>query len=239
MAHRYFTTDIHGQAARITGPDAAHLARVLRAKPGEQLTLCDGAGTDYTAEITGISQNEVLLRVLEAVPSAVEPTVAVTVYVGMARGERMDLAVQKVVELGAARIVPFYSAHSVVKPKNDAEKAVRYNRIALEAAKQCGRGLVPPVAQPLPFAQMLADAAQNELALFLYEGGGAALREVLKSQKTVGIITGPEGGFSAEEARRAQGAGCIQVGLGPRILRSETAPAAVLAAVMTLTGNLE
>lgn len=239
MPHRFFTDEVPDGIARITGADATHLARVLRARPGQVLTLCDGRGTDYTAEILTVDPARVELTILSSTPSVGEPDIRVEVFIGMAKGERMDYAVQKSVELGAAAIIPFYSANSVVKPKKPGEKTQRYARIASEAAKQCGRGILPAVEEPLDFAGVVARAALSELPLFFYEEGGAPLRTSLGGEKSVALITGPEGGFTPEEAQMAKEAGCTIVGLGPRILRCETAPAAVLAAVMCLTGNLE
>ena len=119
------------------------------------------------------------------------------------------------------------------------QKNLRYNRIAFEAAKQSGRGVVPQVELPVTYKQMLADAARNDAAFFCYEAGGEPLLSRLGGAETIGLITGSEGGFSPEEAAAAREAGCVQIGLGPRILRCETAPLAALAAVMTLTGNLQ
>lgn len=240
MPHRYFTRDIAGDTARLHGQDAHHLARVLRGKPGQRVVLCDGNGTDYDAEITSAGPEEVAFRILASCKSAAEPTLWAEVFIGVAKGERMDYAVQKSVELGASAIRPFYSQNSVVKPKNDEAKTQRYHRIAQEAAKQCGRGLLPAVHPPTDFAGVLRQAAECEKALFFYEEGGQPLRRVVEgAPKTLALITGPEGGFTPAEAEAARAAGCATVGLGPRILRCETAPAAVLAAVMALTGNLE
>lgn len=239
MPNRFFTDQIAENGALITGADAVHIARALRARPGQMLTLCDGMGTDYEGEILSVSTDEIEIKVLSSTPSHGEPDIHVEVFIGMAKGERMDYAVQKSVELGAAAIIPFFSENTVVKPNKSGEKTVRYARISAEAAKQCGRGVLPPVEEPLDFAGVLARAAKAEKALFFYEEGGAPLRESLAGEKGLALITGPEGGFSPSEAEQAKTAGCVAVGLGPRILRCETAPAAVLAAVMTLTGNLE
>ena len=239
MAHRYFTQNITQDEAYITGPDAVHLVRVLRAKPGDSVLLCNGAGMDFDAEVLTVGVDEVFLRVLAGRPTKAEPAIEVTVFAGMAKGERMDYAVQKSVELGAFCVVPFYSEYSVVKPGNDEKKVARYQKIAAEAAKQSGRGILPVVYAPLPFEEMLAEAACCEKALFFYEKGGASLRSAYSGQKSLAFITGPEGGFSAAEARKAEEAGCLRVGLGPRILRCETAPVAALAALMCMSGNLE
>lgn len=239
MAHRYFTHDIAGDIAHITGTDARHLAQVLRAQPGAPLTLCDGNGTDFEAVILTVTAQQITLRVLSAAPSKAEPLLWAEACIGIAKGERMDWAVQKAVELGASVIRPFYSEHSVVKPKKESEKAARWGRIALEAAKQSGRGIIPTVEQPVLFPEMLAAAAQCDAAFLFYEGGGQPLRQLVQNQKKLALITGPEGGFSTAEVEEAGLAGCVTVGLGPRILRSETAPAAALAVVMALSGNLE
>ena len=132
-------------------------------------------------------------------------------------------------------------------PKKEEQKNERYNRIAFEAAKQCGRGILPDVALPLPnFGAVCRSLEGYDLVLFCYECGGAPLRELLANVRPadgkkpkIAVITGAEGGFAAEEAEMAAEAGAKTVGLGPRILRCETAPLAVLSAVMTLTGNLE
>ena len=125
-------------------------------------------------------------------------------------------------------------------PKNEEKKNVRYQRVALEAAKQSGRGRVPEVAMPLSFDEMLRDAAACDTVLFCDEAGGAPLHSRLKdTAHSVAIVTGSEGGFSREEAEKAAAAGCLPVGLGPRILRCETAPLAALSVVMALTGNLQ
>jgi 16S rRNA (uracil1498-N3)-methyltransferase len=240
MSHRYFVEEIGGRTARLTGQDAKHLAGVLRAKPGQAVVLCTGAGTDYDAVITAVGKDAVEFSLGAPRKSAAEPALWAEVFIGMAKGERMDYAVQKAVELGASAIWPFYSAHSVVKPKNDDAKTQRFSRIARAAAQQSGRGILPAVHPPLDFAGVLQQAAQCRHGLFFYEEGGAALRTVLLGGETsLALITGPEGGFSPGEAALARQAGFATVGLGPRILRCETAPAAVLAAVMALTGNLE
>ena len=150
-------------------------------------------------------------------------------------------------ELGAAHVVPFFSRYCVAAPKKEEQKNERYNRIAAEAAKQCGRGVLPDVALPLAnFGAVCRTFAQYDVVLFCYECGGAPLRDLLAAAKPadgeklkIAIVTGAEGGFAAEEAEMAAKAGARTVGLGPRILRCETAPLAVLSAVMTLTGNLE
>ena len=231
MPHRYFTTEISNGTATLRGADAHHLARVMRAKPGDTVILCDGNAVEYTATITGFGEDRV--------DFAVEP--------GYPKQDKLEQIIKHGVELGAAHIVPFFSRYCVAAPKKEEQKNERYNRIALEAAKQCGRGVLPNVALPLPnFGAVCRSFDQYDLVLFCYECGGAPLRQLLADAKPadgqklrLAIVTGAEGGFAAEEAEMAAKAGAKTVGLGPRILRCETAPLAVLSAVMTLTGNLE
>lgn len=239
MAHRYFTSEIQGDQAFLRGQEANHLARVLRAQPGQQVLLCDGRGTDYQAEILAADPAEISLRILESHPSDSEPGVAVTLYVGYPKQDKLEWIIQKGVELGAVRIVPFFSRYCVVQPKKEPEKNVRYNRIAAEAAKQSGRGILPTVELPRTFAQMLDELAGYDRALLCYEGGGEPLSRLVEKGQNIAIITGAEGGFSEEEAARAAAAGAVTIGLGPRILRCETAPVAALAAVMAFAGELE
>lgn len=239
LAHRYFTNDIQGDTASLSGADAQHLTRVLRAVPGQQITLCDGAGFDYDAEILALPPGRVELAIHARRASAAEPKLWARACIAWAKGDRMDYAVQKAVELGAAEILPFFSEHCVARPKNTEEKAERLGRIAREAAKQAGRGILPAVKSPLPFKQMLGVAADG-LAILFYERGGRPLRELLPGNaRRASLITGPEGGFSPAEVEAAVAAGCAVAGLGPRILRCETAPAAALAALFTLSGDLE
>ena len=240
MPHRYFTTEIQNDRAFLSGADARHLAVVLRAKPGMNVTLCDGAGTDYACAVRTADPDRVELEIISTAPSASEPSVPVTLYVGYPKQDKLEWIIQKAVELGAVEIVPFFSRFCVAAPKKEEAKNERYNRIAFEAAKQAGRGVSPRVAMPLTFAQMVQQAAAKDRALFCYEAGGEPLLSRLEGPVgTLAIITGSEGGFSPEEAQAAVQAGCVPVTLGPRILRCETAPLAALAVAMALTGNLQ
>ena len=247
MPHRYFTTEISDGTATLRGADAHHLARVMRARLGDTVILCDGNAVEYTATITGFGDECVEFRVEPGYPSAAEPSVEVTLLAGYPNQDKLEQIIKHGVELGAAHIVPFFSRYCVAAPKKEEQKNERYNRIAVEAAKQCGRGILPDVALPLAnFGAVCRTFAQYDLVLFCYECGGAPLRDLLAAAKPadgeklkIAIVTGAEGGFAAEEAEMAAKAGARTVGLGPRILRCETAPLAVLSAVMTLTGNLE
>lgn len=240
MPHRYFTAEIHDGLAVLEGADAKHLCVVLRAQPGEAVTVCDGRGADYACRVRAAAPARCELEIISSAPSASEPDVRAILYVGYPKADKLEFIIQKAVELGAHRIVPFFSRYCVAAPKKEDQKNERYNRIALEAAKQSGRGLVPRVELPLTYTQMIAQAAVCGTALFCYEAGGAPLLSRLAhGVKTVAIVTGSEGGFSPEEAALAKEAGLVPVSLGPRILRCETAPLAALAVVMAQTGNLQ
>ena len=240
MPHRYFTKEITENIAFLRGADAHHLAHVMRARTGEQITLCDGRGTDYVCAVRAITADTVELEILSSAPSVSEANVLVTLYIGYPKQDKLETVIQKAVELGAVRVAPFFSRYCVAAPKKEEQKNERYRRIAQEAAKQSGRGITPKISMPVTFREMLTDAAQNnDAALFCWEAGGEPLHSRLGDAKRIGIITGSEGGFSPEEAHVARAAGCAAISLGPRILRCETAPIAALAAVMALTGNLQ
>ncbi len=221
----------------ILGEDAFHIARSLRMAVGDDLTVCDGEGRDYTCKLKKIRDNQVDCEILEAVECPAEPPYKVTVYQALVKGERLDVAIQKSVEFGATAVVPFESSRCIVRMKGEKEgsKSQRRRRIAAEAAKQCGRGIVPDVSEPVPFKEMLAQAAGCDLAIFCYEKEGdrmlGSTLEALRSNppKSVAIVVGPEGGFSPEEAESAERAGLSLLGLGRRILRTESAAAFVLA----------
>lgn len=243
MPHRYFTTDIGGGRAALTGPDAHHLVRVMRAAVGDTVLLCGPDSLEYTARIEKIEDGRVEFTVSEGCPSTAEPDVEVTLYAAYPKQGKLEEVIRHGVELGVNKVVPFFSRYCVATPKKEEAKNERYNRIAAEAAKQCGRGRVPHVAMPLPdFGALCAELNGYDRVLFFYECGGVPLREALHGLPAgakIALVTGSEGGFAPEEAGLATRSGAVAVGLGPRILRCETAPLAALAAVMTLTGNLE
>lgn len=245
MPHRYFTAEIGGGQAALTGSDAHHLADVMRARPGEQVILCGPDALEYVGTVTRIEPGRVEFTVTEGYPSAAEPRAEVTLYAGYPKQGKLEEVIRHSVELGVRRVIPFFSRYCVAAPKKEDAKNERYRRIAAEASKQCGRGILPEVLMPLPdFSAVCAQFSCYDLVLFFYEGGGESLRQIFArepglSARRIAIVTGSEGGFAPEEAALAAGSGARTVGLGPRILRCETAPLAALTAVMTLTGNLE
>ena len=239
---RFFVTGVpENGKLTLRGEDAHHAGRVLRLREGECVTLCDGAGVDYSCVIETIDEGEVVCRVLEQMRSMAEPNTRVTLYMALPKGDKMELIVQKAVELGVHEIVPYLSKNCVSRPDKTEKKVVRWQKIADEAAKQCGRGILPRVAPVATVAEAIEQAAQCEIALFFYENEReTGLRDALVGGvgQTVSMLIGPEGGFDPREAEAAAQAGLKSVSLGPRILRCETAPIAALAAVMYAGGNM-
>lgn len=221
----------------IVGEDALHIARSLRMAVGEELTVCNGEGRDYECRLTRIRDQESLCEILGSHICPAEPPYSVTVYQALVKGERLDVTIQKSVEFGATAIVPFESSRCIVRLKGEREgaKSQRRKRIAAEAAKQCGRGIVPEVSEPLSFKEMIAEASKCELAIFCYEKEGERMLGATLAgfdgnpPRSIAIVVGPEGGFSPEEARAAEDNGLSLLGLGRRILRTESAAAFVLA----------
>ena len=229
----------------INGDEARHIASVLRMSPGDGLTLCDGNRTDYTARITAIDRATVTVEILDRCPSDTESPVEIVLFQGLPKSDKLDEIIQKSVELGVSRVVPMSCERSVarVDAKDADRKVERWQKIALAAAKQCGRGQIPDVAWPTSFRRVVEDCKTFDLALIPWEsereqslrsaleGAAPALHAKIASgqRPRIAILIGPEGGFSLAEIDLALAAGIVPVTLGRRILRTETAGPAVLA----------
>lgn len=235
-------TNIMGGMAVITGSDAEHI-RVLRLRPGEDVTICDGKGTDYRCHIVSVEKDQTQAEVVEVVRCPAEPSVKVTVLCGLPKGDKTDYIIQKCVEAGAEEIFFFDSKRCVAKPDRPEKKLERWNRIAEEAAKQSGRGIIPQVGWAGDLTAVFNIVLQRDVGLFMYETGEReSISAVLKANpelKTAAIVTGPEGGFEKFEADLARAVGMHICSMGERILRCETAPVVALTAAMYATGNLE
>ena len=221
----------------ITGDDARHISYSLRMAVGEEVTVCDMQGVEYTCTIEGFEEGKVTLKIEESRASLNEPKIVINLYQALPKGDKLDSVIQKAVECGARSIIPFESERCIVKIKSDAEekKTSRRQRIAEEAAKQCGRAMIPEVTPPVSFNQMLNSISDGATALLCYENeDGLTIKGAIKSlinPSEIFIIVGSEGGFSPEEAELAVKKGCISVSLGNRILRCETAPDFALTAI--------
>lgn len=249
------SVDLNNGKITIVGDDVRHVGSVLRAVPGDVLNLSDGMGTDYDAVIEQIDKDSILTRITHARPNATEPPVEITLFQGIPKADKMDFIIQKCIELGVRRIVPVMTARSVVKLNNARDignKTTRWRRIALEAAKQCDRGIVPLVEEPVRLEKALEMAENCSLKLIPYEEEkDGNLRKHLRQYKEkvsetgvkagyggVGVFIGPEGGFDLTEVEMAMQSGFKSVTLGPRILRTETAGLAVIAITMYEIGDI-
>lgn len=232
--HRFFVKpeDI-GEAYITLSPETIKHIQVLRLTADEEIVLCDGLGTDFICTVEAPHA-----KIIHKIPSEGEAKVACHVYLALSKGERLEWAIQKSVELGAASISLFASQRAIAKfdQKTLPKKCARFTQIALEASKQAGRGIVPTISY-FPSLQKAVDTVpKNQVGLFFYElEGENKLSKILAGQKQTEqfhLFIGPEGGFSHEEVEIANKAGFSSVSLGKRILRCETAPVAALAAFM-------
>jgi len=238
---RFFVSpgDIKDNKVVIGGSDGVHISRALRMAKGDIILVCDGAGTEYECVISGFGGakgTEVELEILSEQKNKTEPPLAICLYQGLPKSDKMDGIVQKAAELGASRIIPFISDRTVSRPNPASfeKKLERWNRIAYEAAVQCGRGIVPEVEAPLSFDEALCRCRAETISFFCYEGGGEPLPRLLgaaPSKGSLGFMIGPEGGFSEKEAEAAKASGLAAADLGPRILRTETASLYVLSCI--------
>lgn len=228
----------------VTGEDAHHISRALRMAAGEHITVCDPDGTEYDCELTAFLPDCVRAEIRSSRRSEAEPPYRACLYQALPKGDKLDSVIQKAVECGVAEITTFESARCITRAKeeNEEKKLSRRRRIATEAAKQCGRAAIPDVNPTVSFGKMLELAKRADLALFCYEEeSGVTLRDALTAAKAkfpadrvpnVAIVVGSEGGFSKEEAEAAKQAGILSVGLGKRILRTETAASFVLSCLV-------
>ena len=220
----------------IRGDDAAHITKVLRMKPGEAVVACDENGCEYRSFVSELGP-VVVLDVISVKQSENEPPYKAVVYQALVKGDRFDTVIQKSTELGAHTIVPVITSRCTVKltESDYAKKTDRWQRIAYEAAKQCGRGVIPKVKHPIKFFDAITEAKSSDLPLFCYEGEGTLpLSNALADSptpETIAVFIGPEGGFSEDEATYASDNGMKMTGLGKRILRTETAAPFVLSCV--------
>lgn len=239
-APRVFTDQALADGARIAleaGP-SHHLLRVLRLKAGAELHVFNGRGGCHRARLAGSDGARALVEVGAIDRDDRESPLAVTLAIGISRGERMDWIVQKSVELGVTAIQPLTTQRTEVRLKGErsARKLTHWRQIAIAACEQSGRNRVPEIHAPQPFQAILDSPA--ELRLVLAPGAVQSLVGLADAPQSLSLLIGPEGGLAAEEIAAAEAAGFLAVGLGPRVLRTETAPLAALAICQARWGDL-
>jgi 16S rRNA (uracil1498-N3)-methyltransferase len=254
---RYFVPEaqMDEHAVTLQGDDARHAAAVMRARPGDRLIACNGLGRDVIAKIVSVDKDNVQAEIEEELTSTAEMGWRVAVAQSLPKGDKLETVIQKGTEAGAASFLPFLSRRTVVQydERKEAKRIDRWRKIAKEAAEQSHRSVVPVIHTVSSWKTLLGTFAKYDLVLFCYEEEGRrgkGLRETLADIKNgrtplatganpaILLIVGPEGGFTAEEAEAAIAAGAKAIGLGPRILRTETAALYALACLAYESGEL-
>lgn len=226
----------------ITGEDVNHIVHVLRMKKGEQVLVSTSNDREYMCEITALEEEAVQLKLLDVYGSNRELPIEVTLYQALPKGDKMETVIQKMVELGAVRIVPVVTKRCVVQldQKKAAKKVARWNAISEAAAKQSKRNKIPEVMMPMSFAEALFDAKKLEAALIPYENAegmeqARCMVDEAAKKRSLGIFIGPEGGFTEQEIEKSQQNGVKPISLGHRILRTETAGMMLMSVIMFAT----
>lgn len=239
--YRFFVPieQIYDDYAEIIGDDVNHIKNVLRMEAGEKVVISGGQGMDYYCIIRDVQPECVILDIERKEPVKTELPVKLVLFQALPKADKMELIIQKAIELGAAEIVPVRTKRSVVKldDKKAAKKKQRWQAIAEAAAKQSGRGIVPEVGEVVSFGEALTQAKELEYILIpyeLYDDMSETVKtiEKISDGKSIGIFIGPEGGFERGEVEKAMEAGAMPISLGKRILRTETAGLAILSVLM-------
>ena len=240
MTRFFVDPDVFDRDTMVLSGENAQHAKVLRLKEGEIVLVCDGQGQECVCRVSQTAP-ETVLSVEDRRSSVSEPVVDVSVYVAFPKADKLEHVIQKATELGAREIIAFPSSRCVSRPdeKSLKKKLERWQKIALSAAQQSGRGRIPQVLVLNSFSAALSRAAQSDRALLFYENEDAyTLKMALEgSYRTVSLMVGPEGGLEEAEVSQAQEAGLKICSLGKRILRCETAPLCALSAVMYDAGE--
>ncbi len=237
MPRFFLSVEPENGVFEIVGDDARHISFSLRMRCGEHIVICDGKGFDYECVLSAIDGQTVRAEILEKRATVTESPVKIRLYQSVPKGDKLDYIVQKAVELGVSEIVPVYSSRCIVKPdaKSEEKRLARLSKIAEEAAKQCGRGIIPRVLPHMRYADAVKSCEEN--AFLCYEDETSySLREYLfdfakREEKTLSFFVGPEGGYAKEEVALALEHHIPSAKLGPRILRSETASGFVLSCI--------
>ena len=234
---------IEKERLKIEGDEVKHIRKVLRLKTGDGIVVFDGLGKEVEGTIVEERLSSVLIRVQNIISSKKDSPLEVTLAQSLLKGEKMDYLIQKATELGVKEIIPFFSSRSVplLEKSRRLMRHHRWEKIAVEASKQCGRGSVPKIECLQDYSDMLQIASTEDLRLILWEREGIKLKEVLersKEKRKFCCIIGPEGGFNQLEVDEAKRAGFTPVTLGRRILRAETASLCFLSILQYERGDI-
>lgn len=236
---RFFVDKVNEGTHVLSGSDALHVMKSLRMKPGEEITLCSGDNFDYFCIIDKIIEDDVYLSVKEKSPNVSEPETKITLYQGVPKLDKMELIVQKCVEIGVCKIVPLMTSRCVSKPdtKTMSKKIERWRRISKEAAKQSGRGIVPEILEAVNIKDIHMLSGYDESIVF-YECGGDRVSKIITCKpRSVAVFIGPEGGFETSEIEHLTKQGAKKASFGPRILRTETAAISAVTLILYQSGE--
>ncbi len=231
--------NISNQEAIITGSDYKHIVKVLRLKPGDEVLLFDETSYEHVGKIVEINKTEIRVEIRTSTEVKVESDTEITLLQGIPKGSKMDVIIEKATELGVNAIVPVITERSQVRETN---KALRWQRIASESSKQCGRVTAPTIHEVIGFDDCGIYCRGSDLRIICYERSKTKLSDYIKSASqpptAVIIFIGPEGGFSESEINLATEWGFSPVGLGPRIMRTETASVVAVAILQSMLGDI-
>ncbi|PWU25326.1 MAG: 16S rRNA (uracil(1498)-N(3))-methyltransferase [Candidatus Rokuibacteriota bacterium] len=233
---------VAGEEVAFDAQETRHLARVLRLRPGAVVRAIDGRGQQLTVRLTRIGARGAEGKVLDRTVHRSESPLDLTLVQAVPKGEKLELIIRMTTELGITRVVPIYSDRSVPRLEQEREstRVARWQRVAREAAKQSGRAVIPDILRPVPLSEWLTEPRPPGLILCLWEDSDRSAATVLPEQHPdkATLLVGPEGGFTDEEVEQAKAAGAIVAGLGPRILRTETAGPVGVALLQARYGDL-
>jgi 16S rRNA (uracil1498-N3)-methyltransferase len=228
---------------KIEGDEVRHIRRVLRLRRGDEIVVFNGSGKEYGGTIVEEGPSSVVIMIQNIFSSKPESHLEMTLAQSLLKGDKMDYLIQKATELGVKEIIPFFSSRSVplLEKSKRLKRNLRWERIAVEASKQCGRGVVPRIERLQAYSEMLSAASPDSLRLILWEREGTRLKEALEGSTgkiKVFFIIGPEGGLSQEEVDQAKRNGFTPVILGERIMRSETASLCLMSILQYQWGDM-
>lgn len=245
--HRFFVSEsgFKDQNVRLSAEQAHQVCHVLRLKAGDGIVVLDNAGSEYDLTLTTVTKREAIGQITGKRPATGEPKVQITLFQSLLAREKFEWVLQKGTEVGVTRFIPMQTERSIARARQiDAKKLTRWQRIVTEAAEQSHRGRIPEIEEAATWDQVLSQLGHFDRSLIAATSGQTrSLKEALrpddKPPSSVAVLIGPEGGFSDDEVRQTRESGAVPIGLGPRILRTETAAMVLPALILHELGDLE